>query len=426
MGSGARRPEGVGQLMEDIAPAVGAPRVLWLARTLPLPLNAGDRIYTAAIAEALARAGARVTYLGLANPDEAMGSRAALSAAVDWVEVPGAPTGRARALLSARPLVARRFDTPAYRVRLAAALERLRPDVVVLDQYALVWALPLVRRARPRPLLVHVAHDAETEVTREIARATRGNPVRRALLAQNALKTARAEAALLRGCDALVTLTEHDGDVLGRLDPSVARLVVPPGYGWAPRAPRVITHAVPRQVVILGSYHWVAKQMNLVDFLRRGGPALAQAGIGCRVVGAAPEEALRRWRAEFPAVEFLGFVEDVQPVLDDARLGLVVETTGGGFKLKMLDYLFRRVPMAGIEGALRGLPDDVACHVLAAPDAARLADGVVARIDDVDALQAMQVAAFEAARDRFDWSRNGDRLLAFLRGLLARPPGAAS
>ena len=41
--------------------------ILWLGRTLPIPLNAGDRIYSAQLAGAVARQGAHVVFLGLEN-----------------------------------------------------------------------------------------------------------------------------------------------------------------------------------------------------------------------------------------------------------------------------------------------------------------------------------------------------------------------
>ena len=63
------------------------PKVLWLARTLPL--NAGDRIYTAELATSLAQAGASVTFFCLANPDEPLRGRLFSSDRLECVEVPG-------------------------------------------------------------------------------------------------------------------------------------------------------------------------------------------------------------------------------------------------------------------------------------------------------------------------------------------------
>ncbi len=42
-------------------------RCLWLARQIPLPLRSGDKIYTARLAQALAAAGASVTFVRLAT-----------------------------------------------------------------------------------------------------------------------------------------------------------------------------------------------------------------------------------------------------------------------------------------------------------------------------------------------------------------------
>ncbi|WP_340318206.1 hypothetical protein [Rhizorhabdus argentea] len=38
------------------------PKILWLSRHLPVPLETGDRIYTARLVEALALAGADVHF----------------------------------------------------------------------------------------------------------------------------------------------------------------------------------------------------------------------------------------------------------------------------------------------------------------------------------------------------------------------------
>ena len=42
-------------------------RCVWLARTIPLPLNTGDKVYTARLAQAFVAAGASVTFMGLAD-----------------------------------------------------------------------------------------------------------------------------------------------------------------------------------------------------------------------------------------------------------------------------------------------------------------------------------------------------------------------
>jgi polysaccharide biosynthesis protein PslH len=87
------------------------------------------------------------------------------------------------------------------------------------------------------------------------------------------------------------------------------------------------------------------------------------------------------------------------------RLGLVIEKTGGGFKLKTLDYIFNRVPMAAIKGNISGLPLTPGLHYLSFESMRELAQGVVAVIDDVERLNSMQQAAFEKCESGFERPR---------------------
>jgi glycosyltransferase involved in cell wall biosynthesis len=389
--------------------------ILWLGRTLPLPLNSGDRIYSARLVGAVARAGARVTYLGLQNPDEKMGELGVLEPGVRWQLVPGEPRNRLIALLSPLPLVGARFATASYRQALARELTDGVHDVIVFDQYALSWALEDVRHlARNRPLLVHLAHDFETEVTAQISRNFRGNPVRKVLLTRNAAKTRLAEQALAQRCDLLASLTDHDSAAFASINPRLQTIVLPPGYSGPRQGLRLLDTTVPRRVIIVGSFSWIAKQMNLRRFLEAASLPFAQHGIEIRVVGFVPESVKPGMRAKFPEVTFCGVVEDLSGEFKQARLALVPEETGGGFKLKTLDYIFARVPVAALAPALNGISDQLKSQFLVAEDLRSLVARIVDVVDDIAHLNDMQNGAFSLAENLFDWEANGR---AFVRSV---------
>src|SRR5207248_2872343 len=91
-------------------PAAEGPRCLWLARTIPLPLSSGDNTYTARLAQALAAAGASVTFMGLATSAASSPSPAeAFENRIEWSIVPGRPNPTVRALASPLPFVAAQF-----------------------------------------------------------------------------------------------------------------------------------------------------------------------------------------------------------------------------------------------------------------------------------------------------------------------------
>jgi len=399
-------------------------RCLWLAREIPLPLRTGDKTYTARLAQALAAAGASVTFVGLATsaasslrPAEAFENR------IKWSIVPGQPNPTVLALASPLPLVAARFGTRDYAQHLKALLRARDFDVVILDNYAMVWAIGCIQRSernRASPLIVYIAHNFETKLSKDIARDFRGNLFRKAALHANAWKITNAERSLARLADIIVTLTTEDADGLAPLSSLSAKLVLPPGYN-GPRAPdRQIVQATPRRVAVVGALRWTPKEMNLSAFLETADPILQNAGVGIDIVGEAPNSFRKAWEARVKATRFHGFVEDLGEFLAARRMGLVVEQTGGGFKLKTLDYIFNRVPIAAMKGSMAGLPLTPGLHYLSFDSMWKLAQGIVAVIDDIARLNSMQQAAYEQCDTGFDWSDRGRTLYDALRQAVNR------
>ena len=98
--------------------------------------------------------------------------------------------------------------------------------------------------------------------------------------------------------------------------------------------------------------------------------------------------------------------------MDDARIAIVPERNGGGFKLKMLEYVFNRIPVFALTGSFAGVPLRHNDSVMLFPDHAALAHGVLEAIDDVDRLNTLQERAYEACRDHFDWASRGRQILS--------------
>ncbi|HET7886758.1 MAG TPA: glycosyltransferase family 4 protein [Bradyrhizobium sp.] len=397
------------------------PSILWLGRIIPIPLNAGDRVYSAHLAGAVARQGAQVVFLGLDNPDEKDGNPADLEPSVYWKRIPGVARSRLRSLFSSLPMVGARFATTQYRNAIASELALNNYDVVVFDQYAMSWAVPLVQTlARNRPFFVQVAHNFETAVNDQIARNFSGDFIRKWLLQANARKTRRAEQNLALASQLLVTLTEEDRTAFAEINPSLASIVLPPGYANVKQASRTVNADVPRRAIIVGSFRWIAKQINLERLLEAASAVFVPNHIELHIVGFVPEAVLSRLRSRFPWVVFCGFVDDLGEMCRNARIALIPEEVGGGFKLKTLDYIFSRVPVASVETALNGIPAGLRSSFLVERDIETLLGTIVAVIDDVERLDRMQRRAFELAEDMFSWDANASHLLEALTPAIGR------
>jgi glycosyltransferase involved in cell wall biosynthesis len=220
----------------------------------------------------------------------------------------------------------------------------------------------------------------------------------------------RLERQVVTASDVLVTLTEADADrfrELARTPP----VVLPPGY--APAVPRAAASCGPRprRVVVVGSFDWHVKEANLRAFLEVADPLFAADAAEIRVVGRlSPDLAAQagQWRA----TTFTGRVDDIGAELARARLGVIAELTGGGFKMKALDYVFHGVPVAMLAGSANGLPLEDGRSVLSYASIDDLARGVLAVLDDETRLARLAGAALDACSGRFDWEARGRALRA--------------
>ncbi|MET1026373.1 MAG: glycosyltransferase [Dongiaceae bacterium] len=402
----------------DVAPDgranIDLPNVLWVCRSIPFPLNAGDRVYSARLAEAVAAAGTRLTGFGLRSAETVMPRD---SGQVEWIGIDASEKGTISALAGRLPLVTERCSPSAAIAAFQDLYRRKNPDVVVIDNYAAGWVLRQLPRGAGRPKVVYVAHNHEEELAMDIARDFTGSWPKKVALQLNAQKIAQLERVLVASSDLVVTLTPKDRDGFAARRQGKPISVLPPGYTGSRRATRVINESVPRRVVMVGSVRWIAKQMNVAEFLAAADRKFADAGIAFDIIGDVAEEFKESWNPKLKATRFLGFVDDLDRTMNDSRLGLIIEATGGGFKLKLLDYLFSRVPIAALEGSFEGVPEDVAKHFIIKPNAADLADTIIGTIDKLDVLNEMQDSSYRAAEGLFDWRENGRQFVEALRHL---------
>jgi polysaccharide biosynthesis protein PslH len=398
-------------------------RCLWISRYIPFPMEGGAQVYSANLSLALARAGAFVRFMGLGSAEAVPES----AAGVEWVAVPGGKRNTALAALSALPIAAAIDATKTYRQMLETELLSSW-DAIVFDGYGTGWALDRCvaycrdQRTR-RAVLVHVSHNNEEMLWLTMGREARGSALKRLALRRNATKVAILERRIVRAVDLLTTITDEDLSTLGAAMARGRSLSITPGYTGPIVSARRISAATPRRVIIMGSFQWVVKQENLTRFVEIADPIFERQGIELDVVGDIPKALLAALRARCRATHFHGFATDIAPYMERARIGIVPESIGGGFKLKFLDYIFGRVPVATVSQAVAGLPEELRLAMLKNDTLAGLVDDIVSHIDRTDDLNRMQERAFALGKAQFDWKVRGERFLGAIAAIRERATG---
>jgi glycosyltransferase involved in cell wall biosynthesis len=382
----------------------------------PMPPDAGDLMYSLHLLMALGRAGVQLTVLTMGRSP--IGPRKRSANGIEWAIVPperDREMGRrlaVRSLFTLLPNVAMQYNTAAFRRELQVQMKR-DWNAIIVDHVGMGWVWPAVeayRRRHPAVVSVFIAHQCEGDVRRTMARNFQGNIVRKIGLMLDAEKAYRLEMRLIRRSNLVSAITAEDLRAFGSSDKV---LLLTPGYAGRRAGCCEIDSATPRRVLILGNATWLAKQMNLTEFITAADEMFSQREIELWIVGNVP--AHLRTDRRFRATRFLGFVEDLRPIFRSVRMGIVAERTGGGFKLKTLDYIFNRVPIAAIKGGIAGLPLTPDVHFLSFGSMRELANGVAMVIDDLARLNTLQKAAYKECESGFDWSVRGRTLLNAIR-----------
>lgn len=390
-------------------------RVLWLTLRVPYPANSGELLYSRGLTEALAAQGVEVRALAAAGspPEEAAlppGGR------LHWEAATSPWRPRWQGLVHPRwPSSAHRLATPELQQRLEVRLREGGWQALVVDQAALGWALPVWERVPERPPLVYVAHNVESRIRPEFAASQDWGP-RGLVLRWEAWKYARLEKALLNAAQLVTAITPEDEQAFRAQGYGRALLVLSPGRASQEVVLGPPLGQRPRRVILSGSCEWVVKQHNVRRFLSAALPVLNPAGVLVSIVGKMPEAFAQELRRSFPEAEIHPNVPDPAPFLEQARVGVIPEEAGGGFKLKALEYVFRGLPMAALPGTLAGLPLGEEGALVAA-NVTELALRLVEVIDDVERLSAIAARALARCDGQFEWVDRGAALQRALAAL---------
>jgi glycosyltransferase involved in cell wall biosynthesis len=392
-------------------------RLLFLTQVLPYPLDAGPKVRAYYTLRHLVERGHQVTLASFVRPSDSPAALAHLEGLCEAVvTVPLQRTRRrealalGRSLLTGAPLlIARDHAAPMHR-----ALQRLarqsRFDAIHADQ---LWMAPYAlaahdaaRRAGHAPRLVLDQHNAVFLVPRRMAAAAR-HPLLRWAYNREAAQMARYEARLCRRFDHVVTVTHEDRLTLrqlyrgGRL-PNFAG-TIPICVDTQAVTPRPVAAAP--DIVFVGGMHWPPNADGAEWFVRQVLPRVRAAVPAAKfwAVGKVPPAVAQALGGD--AVHLPGYVPDLQPWWDRARLFVVPLRAGGGMRVKILDAWMRGLPVVSTRIGAEGLACADGEDILLADTPEAFAAAVTRVLADAGLAECLAQAGRRTVQREYDWRR---------------------
>lgn len=390
-------------------------RILLLTHGTPFPVRSGGQMYTANVIQTLAsRDDVDLTVIAIGSDDALAHSPSGPA----WhLVTPPLSAGTLRGLVGRYPRSVAATMSRQYRNCLHDLLGESTWDVVIIDYIAIGWAIGDIRRhvSHKDTQVVYLSHNVESTLRMRIADGYSGLAPLRWMAVRDARKAAQLEAEIVRSSTLVTAETEEDAAEFRSLFDARSIHIYTPGYdGHINESRSVPLSDTKKAVAVIGSRNATMKRLVLDELLQSVAPRLEEIGIAIVVAGDAPSDYLAARAAEYPYVDFQGYVEDISSLLSSVRLGLITDQIGGGFKHRILTLVFNRVPIIATRDAMAGLPLKPNVHYVEVMGNDEAGRRIAEVIEDVPLLDRIQDAAFEACRREFDWDASTHAFVAAL------------
>lgn len=385
-------------------------RVLLLARELPYPPNAGDRIVTHGFVRALVDRGHEVHVLAYARPGDDEAAAALREDCTTLRRVPGpdrrfpTPVRKAARYARGRSHVMAMFDSAAFREATADRVRDVAPDAVlaqhpymgqVFRDERVDAAIESVdaRRVTNAHVVEYVAHERQRDFADDLRT--------RAELALEIPRLREAELAVYEASDRTLVLGDEDRRELSpRVSGPVTtqRVILDPDR----YQPAEADDEVRGRLLFFGSYDWFPNEDGITYFCEEAFPAVRRARPDAELLvagrGAPPSV---RALGDEPDVEFVGEVDDLESLARTASAVVAPIQVGGGVRIKVLESMAWGVPVVTTPGGFEGVEATPGEDLLVAEGATSLADATVELLDDGERRRALRTSARETIEERY-------------------------
>ena len=323
-------------------------RILFLSQLVPYPADAGPKVRSLHVLEYLASAGHQITLVAFCRPTDTQQAIDHLATFCD--EVYTVPIHRStfqnvkyfvKSVIQRSPfLIARDFDQNMFDL-LRSLVNSNDYDAVHADQLWMApYALATQKYSDKKLKLVLDQHNAVYLVPERMGKNS-ANPLKKMVLDMEGEKLAEYEISICAQFDQVVWVTDEDRAALARIPNGQADLIsgptIPICVDPDSKLP-VKRNPDSKRVTFLGGLHWPPNAEGLVWFYREVWPQIVAEvpDAVLTVIGKNPPAELAEG-ADHPNLDILGFVDELDPYLEDTAVFIVPLHSGGGMRVKIVD-----------------------------------------------------------------------------------------
>ncbi len=380
--------------------------LLFLTPELPYPPVSGGRIKSWKLVEFLGARYALTVACALKGDDEshltAFRERAQLRELItEPVKIPRSAKALLNSYRQGIPLNVYRTHSAALRQRIAAIADA--HDIIFCDHYEVFQYLPPDYRGQ---VILH-EHNAYFLMWQRYAQSG-ANPLMRLASYLEYWRVRRYELNACRRAD-LVFASPNDIDSLAAAgaERDKCRVTYHLGDESTFNQPPLEYAATGADLLYVGTLTWEANIDGLLWFFADVWPHIKrqQPATRLRIAGKNPDPRLLAAAAGDPAVEFLGFVPDLEPLFRRSRVFIAPLRFGAGIKVKVLSGMGRGLPTVTTSVGSEGLEARHMRHAAITDQAGDMVQAILTLLTDRAAWELMARESRALIQEKYTWER---------------------
>ena len=360
-------------------------RILFITANFPFPPDSGAALKTKSVFDYLSRrhsvAAVSIIRAPLSQAQEMWAAENGVQTVL--VNRGRSPANLVRSYLGGRPLSVERNRSGQMRALIEEKLAAGLPDAVFVDGWLVAQYLP---EWFPGLTMLH-QHNAEYRLwERESAKG--GFGPQRWLAGREAARVRRYEAKIMSRFGTVFAVSAEDARALVSIGADRDRVHLLPNIPDPALLdlPSLSFARSESEIMYFGTLSWQPNIDGLERLITRILPLVRERlpDVKLSVAGRDAPRRLIQLAERNPSVQYVGPLEDAEPLYQRARVFAEVTQTGGGTRLKILNALARGLPTVASVAAAQGLDILAGDHVLLARDDDALAEAIVSLLTDED------------------------------------------
>lgn len=382
-------------------------KILQLSQQLPFPETDGGKIGIASIFKGLSKLETEVTFLcynALPTKKETI-LEAEKYGKIIQINHPikNTPSRIFKSVFDYKPIYIRKHFNNSIKKQIKEIINGLDFDIIHTDHTAMSELALYIQSLTNKPISLRL-HNIEWTIWDRYINEIKFLP-KKLYIKRQAYLLKKYEEGILNKFDILLPITKNDFDYLQKFNLGSKIVIAEAGVDtekWIPNAPKRNKN----EIIIATTYNWVHNVDGIKWFIEKVLPIIKRYNPDAflTLLGKNMPSSLKRYNQN--DVNAVGFVESIEPYLNNANIYITPLFVGAGMRIKILEAMSMELPVVATPIAAEGIDFDESNGLLIADNEYDFAHYILKLMNDDEYRDDMGRIARQSVQNTYTWDNS--------------------